>query len=135
MPSQAYWYWPFSINSGITRLAVFIGTANPMPELAELMDLPRDTRGTLVIDVTRDGPAEAAGLLGSDRSEQVEGLDLRLGGDIIIAIDGTQVRTIDDLIAYLVDNTRPEDESVLEVIREDGSRETIQVTLDQRPSP
>ncbi|MCH7621748.1 MAG: trypsin-like peptidase domain-containing protein [Chloroflexi bacterium] len=105
------------------------------PDVAELMDLPRDTRGTLVIDVTRNGPAEAAGLLGSDRSEQVEGLDLRLGGDIIVAIDGTQVRTIDDLIAYLVDNTRPEDESVLEVIREDGSRETIQVTLDRRPSP
>ncbi len=99
------------------------------------MDLPRDTRGTLVIDVTRNGPAEAAGLLGSDRSEQVEGLDLRLGGDIIVGIDGIPVRTIDDLIAYLVDNTRPEDESVLEAIREDGSRETIQVTLDRRPSP
>ncbi len=105
------------------------------PDVAELMDLPRDTRGTLVIDVTRNGPAEAAGLLGSDRSEQVEGLDLRLGGDIIVGIDGIPVRTIDDLIAYLVDNTRPEDESVLEVIREDGSRETIQVTLDRRPSP
>ncbi len=105
------------------------------PDVAELMDLPRDTRGTLVIDVTRDGPAEAAGLLGSDRSEQVEGLELRLGGDIIIAIDGTPVRTIDDLIAYLVDNARPKDESALEVIREDGSRETIQVTLDRRPSP
>ena len=105
------------------------------PDVAELMDLPRDTRGTLVIDVTRNGPAEAAGLLGSDRSEQVEGLDLRIGGDIIVGIDGTPVRTIDDLIAYLVDNTRPEDESVLEVIREDGSRETIQVTLDRRPSP
>ena len=65
----------------------------------------------------------------------MEGLDLRLGGDIIIAIDGTPVRTIDDLIAYLVDNTRPEDKSVLEVIREDGSKETIQVTLDRRPSP
>ena len=104
------------------------------PDVAELMDLPRDTRGTLVIDVIRDGPAEAAGLLGSDRSERLEGMDLRLGGDIIIAIDGTPVRTIDDLIAYLVDNTRPEDKSVLEVIREDGSRETIQVTLDRRPS-
>ena len=105
------------------------------PDVAELMDLPRDTRGTLVIDVISDGPAEAAGLLGSDRSQQVEGLDLRLGGDIIVGIDGTPVRTIDDLIAYLVDNTRPEDESVLEVIRENGSRETIQVTLDRRPSP
>ena len=104
------------------------------PDVAELMDLPRDTRGTLVIDVIGDGPAEAAGLLGSDRSEQVEGLDLRLGGDIIIAIDGTPVRTIDDLIAYLVDNARPEDESMLEVIRENGSRETIQVTLDRRPN-
>ena len=104
------------------------------PDVAELMDLPRDTRGTLVIDVINDGPADAAGLLGSDRSKQVEGLDLRLGGDIIIAIDGTPVRTIDDLITYLVDNTRPQDESVLEVIRDDGSRETIQVTLDRRPS-
>ena len=105
------------------------------PDVAELMDLPRDTRGTLVIDVTKDGPAEAAGLQGSDRSKLLEGVELRLGGDIIVAIDDTPVLTIDDLIGYLVDNTRPKDESVLEVIRGDGVREEIEVTLDQRPSP
>ena len=104
------------------------------PDVAELMDLPRDTRGTLVIDVIKDGPAKAAGLLGSNRSKLVEGVDLRLGGDIIVAIDDTQVQTIDDLIAYLVDHARPQDESVLEVIREDGIREKLNVTLDRRPS-
>lgn len=105
------------------------------PDLAELMELPRDTRGTLVIDVTKDGPAETAGLHGSDRSKTFEGVDFRIGGDVIVAIDGSPVKTIDDLIAYLVDHTRPDDESTLEVIREDGTHAEIFVTLDRRPSP
>lgn len=103
------------------------------PDVAELMDLPRDTRGALVIDVTVDGPAEEYGLQGSDRSHRLEGVEYRLGGDIIVAIDDAVIQDIDDLIVYLVDNARPDDEKVLEVIRGQGEREKIKVKLAQRP--
>jgi len=103
------------------------------PDVAELMDLPRDTRGALVIDVTVDGPAEKSGLQGSDRSQRLEGVEYRLGGDIIVAIGDAAIQNIDDLIIYLVDNSRPDDETVLEVIRGEGEREKIKVKLAQRP--
>ena len=35
-------------------------------EVAELMDLPEGTRGALVVEVTNDGPADEAGLVGGD---------------------------------------------------------------------
>ena len=103
------------------------------PDVAEMMDLPRDTRGALVIDVNVDGPAEKYGLQGSDRSQRLEGVEYRLGGDIIVAIDDAAIQNIDDLIVYLVDNSRPDDETVLEVIRGEGGREKIKVKLAQRP--
>ena len=56
-----------------------------------------------------------------------------MGGDIIVAIDEAAVQNIDDLIVYLVDNARPDDETVLEVIRGQGEREKIMVKLAQRP--
>ena len=40
---------------------------------------------------------------------------------------------MDDLIAYLVEETQPGDEVSLEVIRPDGETETIDVTLGVRP--
>ena len=76
------------------------------PDLAEAMDLPRRTQGALVIDIVSDGPAENAGLAGSDETLELEGQELPIGGDIIVAIDGDTVETIDDVIAYLVSNTR-----------------------------
>lgn len=103
------------------------------PDAAELMNLPRDTRGTLVIDVTEDGPASKAGLQGSDRTVTQQGIDYRLGGDIIVAVNETPIEEIDELIAYLIEDTRPGDEVVMEVIR-DGERETVTVTLGERPS-
>lgn len=103
------------------------------PDVAEMMDLPRDTRGALVIDVNVDGPAEKYGLQGSDRSQRLEGVEYRLGGDIIVAIDDAAIQNIDDLIVYLVDNSRPDDGTVLEVIRGEGGREKIKVKLAQRP--
>ncbi len=103
------------------------------PDLAEAMDLPRRTQGALVIDVVRDGPAEDAGLEGSDETLELEGLEMPIGGDIIVAIDGDPVETIDDVIAYLVANTRPDQEVAMEVIR-DGESVQLTVKLGTRPA-
>ena len=102
------------------------------PDVAEMMDLPRETRGALLIDIVNESPADDAGLRGSDRTQLLEGIDMPLGGDIIVSIDGQPVEGIDDIIAYLVGHTRPGQEITLEVLREE-SREEVQVTLGTRP--
>lgn len=104
------------------------------PEMAGFMDLPLDTRGALVIDVTSDGPAAKAGLKGSDGTQTEAGLEFQLGGDVITAINGQTVDDMDGLITYLMTETRPGDEAELTIIHADGSTETITVTLQKRPS-
>lgn len=104
------------------------------PDLAEAMDLPRRTQGALVIEVVRDGPAGNAGLEGSEDTVEMEGLELPIGGDIIVAIEGNPVETIDDVIGYLVANTRPDQAVTMDVIR-DGESVQLTVTLGTRPGP
>ena len=102
-------------------------------DIAELIGLPKGTRGALVISVGRDSPADDGGLTGSDRTEVVNGLQYALGGDIIIGINGSVVVDMTDLIVYLTKNTRPGDEVMLEVIHGDGSSEKLLVVLGTRP--
>ena len=109
-----------------------ISGSSIIPDIAEAMGLPGGTLGALVIEVVPDSPAAKAGLRGSDRTMLLEGLEIPVGGDIVVAIDGNPVDGIDDIIAYLVGNTRPDQEIVLEVLR-DGGREEIKVTLGTRP--
>ena len=102
------------------------------PVVAEHMDLPRDTGGALVIQVSDDSPADRAGLRAGDSTFILDGMEFSVGGDIIVAIAGSAVRDMDDLIAFLVANTRPDDKVTLEVIR-DEQREELEVTLGKRP--
>jgi 2-alkenal reductase len=101
-------------------------------ETALAMDLPADQRGALVIEVVDDSPAEEADLAGSDRQVRQNGVDLQIGGDVIVGIQDEPVRTMDDLIVYLVEETQPGDRVTLQILR--GGREmTVEVTLGRRP--
>jgi S1-C subfamily serine protease len=55
-----------------------------------------------------------------------------VGGDVIIAIDGQPVHTMDDLIVYLVEQTRPGQRTEVTVLR-DGEEKMLDVTLGSRP--
>lgn len=57
---------------------------------------------------------------------------MKTGGDLIIAIDGHPVRKFDDLIVYLVRETRPGQEVELTIIRE-GKEMQLTVKLNERP--
>jgi S1-C subfamily serine protease len=103
-------------------------------EVAELMKLPEGTQGVLVIDVTKDGPADKAGLVGSDKTLTVDGEEYQLGGDLITAINGQPIKAMNELIGYLLEETHPGDMVQLDVIHPDGQQETVSVTLGVRPS-
>jgi len=101
-------------------------------ETAAAMDLSPDQRGALVIEATEDGPADEAGVRGSTQTVTLDGAEARIGGDVIIAVDDQPVRTMDDLIVYLVKETQPGQEVTLTLLRE-GEERQIEVTLGERP--
>ena len=103
-------------------------------EIAINMDLPKNTGGALIIQVSGDSPADDAGLKGSGESFIIDGIEFPSGGDIIVAIDGETITRMADLIAYLVSNTQPGDKVVMEVIRSDEGRIELDVTLGKRPN-
>ena len=102
------------------------------PDIVKLMELEEKTNGALVVEVMPDGPADLGGLRPSDTVVTVEGLDYRLGGDIIVGVDGTVIVDMDQLISYLIENTQASDSVDIEVIR-DGLIEIVTVVLGERP--
>jgi 2-alkenal reductase len=110
-----------------------ISGATMTPELARLMDLPEDTRGALVVKIVSDSPADRAGLRGSEKTVKIEGEEYLIGGDVIVSINGQPVQDMEDLITYLVEETRPGEAVELGLIREGGRRETVKVVLGTRP--
>ena len=103
------------------------------PEIAAHMDLPRNTGGALIIQVSGDSPARKAGLQGSDETFTIDGAEFPSGGDVIVSIDGTTITQMGDLIAYLVSSTQPGDNVVMEIIRGGEGRINLDVTLGKRP--
>ncbi len=103
------------------------------PDLAKAMDLPENQRGILVIDVTLNSPADKAGVKGSTKEAEIEGRTVRVGGDVITAIDGQPVREFDDLAAYLASNASVGQKVTLNILR-NGQEHAIEVTLAARPS-
>ena len=101
-------------------------------DLAEILRLPPNTRGALITSVIEGGPADQAGLRGWDSRLTRKGRTYEIGGDVITALNGEPVKSIDDLIGYLSARTRPGDGVTVDVIR-DGETIAIEVTLAARP--
>jgi 2-alkenal reductase len=100
--------------------------------LAEPLDLPVSA-GVLIDRVTVGSPAEKAGLRGGQRVQQIRGTSICAGGDIIVAVNGQFVKNLDELVAYLVVNTRPGDVITLLIVR-DGNTFEVPLTLEPRPT-
>ena len=101
-------------------------------EMAEIMEL-ENTLGFLIITVIEDSPASDAGLIGSNKMIEVEGREYSIGGDIIISVDGIDVRKIDDILIHLQRGKAVGDEMVLEVLR-DGRTTNFTIVLQERPN-
>jgi 2-alkenal reductase len=111
----------------------YIGvSAQPLyPQLAEELDLEVDA-GSLLAEVVPGSPADDAGLEGGDSRIRFQGQRIDVGGDVVVTIDGEPVVEEDDL-PRAISESRPGDVITLEVIHDDGEREEIEVTLEERP--
>jgi S1-C subfamily serine protease len=92
------------------------------------------TYGWLVAQVTSGGPADKAGLRAGTTQIQIDGTSVTIGGDIIIAINGTRIRNTDDLSTYLEENTLPAQTISLTIVRNNATL-TLPLTLGTRPPP
>jgi len=100
--------------------------------IAEVMDTDV-TYGWLIAQVTSGGPADKAGLQGGTEQVRIGEEMVVIGGDIIIAINGTRITGIDDLSAYLEEYTLPGQTVDLTVVR-DNETITVSLELGSRPT-
>ncbi len=100
------------------------------PDLANVLNL-NEAVGFLVITVVEDSPAFNAGLIGSDKTTEVGGIKYPIGGDVILSVDGIDVRKIDDILIHLQRAKSVGDEMVLEILRY-GRTTNITITLQER---
>ena len=110
----------------------FLGVqAQPVTkEIAKLFNLPVD-HGLLLIRVYDGSGASKAGLKAGTTEVVVAGESYRLGGDIVVEVDGKAVQTSEDL-REAVSANEPGDKIKVEAYRGDEQR-TFEVTLGRQP--
>jgi S1-C subfamily serine protease len=100
-------------------------------DMSQAFDLPVES-GVLVASVVPDSPAAKAGIRGGTREESVQGQLFVVGGDVITEVDGKLVPSMEELIG-IIDEYDPGEKVKLTIVR-DGKTQTVDVTLEQRPS-
>ncbi len=96
-------------------------------QLAEDLNLAAD-KGALVVSVTKDSPADKAGIRGG-RTQTSQGV--AAGGDLIVAVDGKEVSDSSE-VASAISQKRPGDDAEITYYRGD-SKKTVTVELAKRP--
>ena len=101
------------------------------PELAKVRDLDQ-TKGFLIVTVVPGSPAEMAGLKGVSEIKMIGDKEYPVDGDIIVSVDGKEVRKISDILIHLQEEKSVGDEMILGVLR-DGEVMHIILVLIERP--
>jgi S1-C subfamily serine protease len=103
-----------------------IAGVNLTPNLAQQLGLPRDSKGVVVASVTPGSPADNAGIVGRVQNGNIP------AGDIITAIDGHQVKRMEDIISYIEEQKSVGDIVVI-TVNTGGQSQDLTATLQARP--
>ena len=101
------------------------------PELAKVRDLDQ-SKGFLIVTVVPGSPAEIAGLKGVSEIKIIGDKEYPADGDIIVSVDGKEVRKISDILIHLQEEKSVGDEMILGILR-DGEVMHIILALVERP--
>jgi len=110
-----------------------IGGTDMTYDIANKMNV-NITYGVLITQVTSGGPAQNAGLRPGTQQVLIGGSIYTIGGDIIIAINGTRIINSDDLSTYLEENTLPNQTINMAIVRNSTTMDVF-VVLGTRPPP
>jgi S1-C subfamily serine protease len=121
------------VRTGKVRYAyIGIRTQDVTPGIARRFQLGA-ARGALVTRVDDATPAARAGLRGGTKTEVYNGLDVTLGGDVIVAIGKAPVTSTDDVSRIVSTQLLPGQTVTFTVLRGGTRRATVDVTLGERP--
>jgi S1-C subfamily serine protease len=106
---------PVLISTGnYTHSWLGISASTLTSQLTENFEnLSRDFKGVYVDSLTKDGPADNAGLRGTITDQYGD----KHGNDIITAVDNHNVTYMEDLVSYIDENKRPGDKLNMTVFR------------------
>jgi S1-C subfamily serine protease len=120
------------IQTGRVRYAwVGVTTQTVTPRLAEHFDYGA-ARGAAIQEVVKGSPAEEAGLRGGRGQEDFDGVVIRPGGDLIVAIDDVAVESADDVVRVIAEQLLPGQTATFTVVR-GSERRRVEVVLAERP--
>ncbi len=100
----------------VTRGFLGVQTENLTNEVAETLNIPKDTKGVIVTQVTPDSPADKAGLKSSD---------------VILSINGKSITSFLEL-RLIVSQFLPDAEVSLKILR-DGKEQNLKAKVGKRP--
>jgi len=99
-------------------------------DIAEEMNLENST-GFLIMEVVPGGPADKAGLQAGDRNATIDGGNIAVGGDVVVAINGEKIRGISDVLLFLAREAEVGETVDITIIR-DSEKMEVPLTLQSR---
>ena len=118
-------------NGRVVYAYVGVNAEDLTPTIARHVGYPVK-RGAVIACIVPDSPGSDAGLRGGNKVRSVNGLDFRVGGDVVVKIANTPVQDADDLVRA-VGRLVPGQVALFTVLGE-GHRLVVPVQLGQRPS-
>jgi serine protease DegQ len=103
-------------SGSVTRGWIGVEPQNLSKELAESLNLPKDTTGVLISGVLEGGPADKAGMK---------------PGDVLTQVNGQAVNDVVTLLNRIA-QTGPGDEAKINLLRK-GKAMTLKVQVGKRP--
>jgi S1-C subfamily serine protease len=118
-------------HGSVAYAYIGVHTDDLWPALARKLGL-KVARGALIADVVPEGPADKAGLRGSDDSLTFQGEEIDTGGDVVVGVNHERVRSGDDLVRIVTNELKPGSRAVFTVVR-GGRQLEIPMLVSQRP--
>ena len=116
----------------VTRASLGLEGRALWPGLAEALNLPVQ-QGLLIERAIPGGPAAQAGIHGGTRSVLAGMRELRIGGDVLVAINGKPITSQSELNVW-INRSKPGDTVTVTVIR-DGKKMDVPVKLAESSDP
>jgi len=132
-PATAAAAQPTAPNKLTGKSWLGITGATMTSEIASAMSLSKDTQGVLIMNVSKNSPADKAGLKAGLKPFTLNGQELMIGGDIITKLDNVVVTTMGQFRS-MISIAEPGTKIKLEIIR-DNKTQIIEVTLEATPNP
>jgi 2-alkenal reductase len=118
-------------NGRVAYAYVGVNAQDLTPTIARRFDYSVG-RGAVVACVVPESPGAKAGLRGGSRKEELNGLEFRYGGDVVVRIGNTKVQDADDLVRVVSESLLPGQVVDFIVVR-GGKRMVLPVRLGARP--